>query len=56
MERLLTTDELCEMWQVKKSWVYDEVQSGRLKARKLGRQLRFLPADCEAYLEQKAAA
>lgn len=51
MERLLTAEDLCEMWQVKKSWVYDEVQAGRLPHVKLGRALRFRQADLDEYVQ-----
>lgn len=50
MERLYTPEELMDLWQVKKSWIYDEVQTGRLAHIKLGRSLRFRQADLDAYL------
>ena len=47
---LLTVDDLVDLLKVRKSWVYDEVESGRLPAVRLGRQLRFRISDVEAYL------
>jgi excisionase family DNA binding protein len=48
---LLTVDDLVALLQVKKSWVYDEVEAGRLHCLRLGRQLRFRVGDVEAYLQ-----
>jgi len=48
---LLTVDDLVGLLQVKKSWVYDEVEAGRLQCLRLGRQLRFRVVDVEAYLQ-----
>lgn len=49
---LVSVDELCELWSVKRSWVYDEVEAGRLPARRLGRQLRFAQTDLVEYVER----
>ena len=48
---LLTVDDLVALLRVKKSWIYDEVEAGRLACLRLGRQLRFRVADVEAYLQ-----
>jgi excisionase family DNA binding protein len=48
---LLTPDQLCELLQVKKSWLYDEVEAGRLPCLRLGKQLRFRCADIMRYLD-----
>lgn len=53
--KLFTPDEVCAMWGVKKSWLYDEVESGRLKAIRLRKFLRFRPSDLEEYLNVVAA-
>jgi excisionase family DNA binding protein len=53
---LLTLDELVALLKVRKSWLYDEVEAGRLPAIRLGRQLRFRIADVEAYLIRAARA
>jgi excisionase family DNA binding protein len=49
---LLNPDQVCDLLQVKKSWLYDEVQAGRLKARRIGRQLRFTRGDLREYIER----
>jgi excisionase family DNA binding protein len=49
---LLTPDDLCTLLKVKKSWVYDEVEAGRLKALRLGKQLRFRPSELARYLDE----
>jgi excisionase family DNA binding protein len=51
---LLTPDQLCELLQVKKSWLYDEVEAGRLPCLRLGKQLRFRRADIIRYLDELA--
>jgi len=48
---LLTPDQLCELLQVKKSWLYDQVERGKLPCLRLGKQLRFRHADIHRYLE-----
>jgi excisionase family DNA binding protein len=51
---LLTPDDLCVLLKVKKSWIYDEVERGRLEALRLGKQLRFRPSDVARYLDGRA--
>ena len=51
---LLTPDDVCTLLKVKKSWVYDEVEAGRLDALRLGKQLRFRPSDLARYLDERA--
>lgn len=41
---LLTPDDVCALLKVKKSWLYDVVESGALEAIRLGKQLRFRPS------------
>lgn len=53
--KLIDVPALCELWLVKPSWVYDEVEAGRLKATRLGRQLRFREDDLRDYLMGVAA-
>ena len=48
---LLTVDDLVALLRVKKSWIYDEVEAGRLGCLRLGRQLRFRVVDVETYLQ-----
>jgi excisionase family DNA binding protein len=51
---LLTPDDVCTLLKVKKSWVYDEVEAGRLDALRLGKQLCFRPSDLARYLDGRA--
>jgi len=53
---LLTPDDVCTLLKVKKSWLYDEVEAGRLEALRLGKQLRFRPSDLARYLEERTKA
>jgi excisionase family DNA binding protein len=53
---LLTPDDVCALLKVKKSWIYDEVEAGRLDALRLGKQLRFRPSDLARYLDERAKA
>jgi excisionase family DNA binding protein len=48
---LLTPDQVCALLQVDKQWLYKECQRKRFPHVKLGRQLRFRPAEVQAYLE-----
>lgn len=50
--QLINVDQLCTLWGVKKSWVYDQVEAGRLPALRLGKQLRFREADLVGYLTE----
>jgi excisionase family DNA binding protein len=48
---LLTPNQLCELLQVRKSWVYDQVEQGKLPCLRLGKQLRFRRGDIDRYLD-----
>ncbi|MFG1878043.1 helix-turn-helix domain-containing protein [Sphaerisporangium sp. NPDC049003] len=50
--RLIDVDQLCGLWGVKKSWVYDQVEAGRLPVVRLGKQLRFRETDLAGYLAE----
>lgn len=39
---------------VSKDFIYDEVRHGRLRASRIARQLRFRPADVDAFVEANA--
>ena len=39
--------------KVKKSWLYDAVESGALEAVRLGKQLRFRPSALARYLDER---
>lgn len=53
--RLIDVDQLCVLWGVKKSWVYDQVEAKKLPAIRLGKQLRFRKTDLVGYLTQTAS-
>lgn len=50
---LLTPDQVCELWGVKKDYLYDQVQQGFIPAVRLRRTLRFRRQDLVAFLEQQ---
>ncbi len=50
--RLLTPIELAAFLQVKLPRIYELVKSRRLRAVRVGRQLRFRPQDVNAFLER----
>ena len=52
---LLTPDDVCALLKVKKSWLYDAVESGALEAIRLGKQLRFRPSALVRYLEERVS-
>jgi excisionase family DNA binding protein len=43
-------DEACEASDLGRTKIYEEIQAGRLKARKVGRRTLILHKDLEAYL------
>jgi excisionase family DNA binding protein len=53
-ERLLTPDEVANILQVKKSWIYRNVRTGNLPHIKLGKYLRF-SQDIIAQVQNMAA-
>jgi excisionase family DNA binding protein len=52
---LLTPDDVCTLLKVKKSWLYDTVESGAIEAVRLGKQLRFRPSALARYLDASTA-
>ena len=50
---LLTPDDVCALLKVKKSWLYDTVETGAIEAVRLGKQLRFRPSALLRYLEER---
>jgi excisionase family DNA binding protein len=50
---LWTVGEVCGRLSCRRSWLYDEVEAGRFPVVRLGRLLRFRPADVEAYVEAR---
>ncbi len=51
---LLTPDDVCALLKVKKSWLYDTVETGAIEAIRLGTQLRFRPSALLRYLDGRA--
>ena len=47
---LWTVEDVCHALACRRSWLYDQVEARRLPVVRLGRQLRFRPADITAYL------
>ena len=52
---LLTPDDVCALLKVKKSWLYDTVETGAIEAIRLGKQLRFRPSALVRYLDERAS-
>ncbi len=52
--KLLTPPEVASFLQVKLPRVYELVRARRIRAFRIGRQLRFRPEDLEAFLERSA--
>jgi excisionase family DNA binding protein len=50
--QLLTPPQVCQLLQVKLDRIYELVWARRLRAIRIGRQLRFRPRDIEAFLER----
>lgn len=50
-EELITVKELAELWRVSPEWIYDNVTAGHIPCVRLGRHVRFRPADLATYLE-----
>jgi excisionase family DNA binding protein len=48
---LLTPDDVAELLQVNKSWVYEAARDGRIPHVRLGRYVRFEPEEIEAWLK-----
>jgi excisionase family DNA binding protein len=51
---LLTANDVCALLKVKKSWLYDTVEAGKIEVIRLGKQLRFRPSAISAYLAGRA--
>ena len=48
---LLTPEQVCELLQVDVRWLYKQVQANRFPHRRVGKYLRFMPAEVQAYIE-----
>ena len=53
MSQLKNVEEIASRLRVKKSWVYQNAESGALPSIKVGRYLRFDPEEIEAWLRKK---
>lgn len=49
--QLMTADDVCDVLRVSKDWLYDQVQAGKFPHRRVGRFLRFRPAEVQAWVE-----
>ena len=52
---VLNLSETAEYLRVSNQTVYNMIRDGRIKAHKVGREWRFLPADIQAYLNSIAS-
>jgi excisionase family DNA binding protein len=50
--RLLTADQVAEVLQVPKSWVYGATRDGSIPAVRLGRYYRYRPEAIRDWVEQ----
>ena len=53
---MLTADDVCTRLKVKRSWLYDTIESEAIEATRLGKQLRFGPLTTASYLIERAQA
>jgi excisionase family DNA binding protein len=53
---LITPEELADLLKVKLSWIYDQVESGRLPVLRLNRRLRFRASDVASFLNAAQAS
>ena len=53
-ERLLTVEDVCELFQFKKSYLYALTSENRIPHFKIGGFLRFRLSELEAWLAEKA--
>jgi len=52
LDDLLTPDELCELFKVKRCWLYRQVRERNIPCVHLGKYLRFSRAEVERWLAQ----
>jgi len=52
LKALLTIDELCELLQVKKSWIYTQLRDGNIPYLRLGKHLTFYQPEIEKWIAQ----
>mgnify|MGYP000849891709 CR=1 len=51
-EELMTVQEVCGLLKVTKDWLYDQVEARQIPHVRLGRHVRFHPAQLRAYLQE----
>lgn len=54
--KVYTPQEVADLLKIKKNTVYEMIKRGDLKAKKLGKQLRILSTDVEAYVKGKQSS
>jgi excisionase family DNA binding protein len=55
VDELLTVEDVCAWFKVTRSWVYDEVEAGRLPYVRIGRQsLRFHRSELRLFLQARS--
>lgn len=52
LDDLLTPDELCALFKVKKPWLYRAVREQRIPTLRIGKYLRFSRSQVEKWLAQ----
>lgn len=52
-EPLLTPGDAAKLLSVKTSWIYESVRASRLPCVRVGRHLRFLRSDLEAWVREQ---
>ena len=48
--RLLDSDEVCALLNIRRLLLYELIRRGELKSVRVGRQHRFVPSDIAAYI------
>ncbi len=51
-EDLMTVQEVCDWLKVTRDWLYDQVEARQIPHIRLGRHIRFHPAQMRAYLQE----
>lgn len=51
---LLTADQVCDLLQVTKDWLYRQTAAGEFPHIKLGRHTRFRPMDVQEFLQAQS--
>ena len=53
IEALLTPDDLAKSWKVTRIWIYKLVREKKIPSYRLGKCVRFKPAEIAQWLEEK---